>query len=70
MSLYEGGVHIYNKDIDFTEYFDDVIEITVPSNKAIEKIRLKIDKVRYCYIESKPIHPSQTLKEKIVNIIL
>lgn len=56
--------YIYNKDIDFTEYFDDVIGVTVPSNKAIEKIRLKIDKVRYCYIESKPIHPSQTLKEK------
>ncbi|MEG1725582.1 MAG: WYL domain-containing protein, partial [Anaerovoracaceae bacterium] len=52
-----------NKDIDFTEYFDDVIGVTVPSNKPIEKIRLKIDKTRYNYIESKPIHPTQTVKE-------
>lgn len=56
-------VYIDNKDIDFTEYFDDVIGVTVPNNKAIEKIRLKIDKARYNYIESKPIHPTQTLKE-------
>lgn len=55
--------YIENKDIDFAEYFDDVIGVTVPNDKSIEKIRLKIDKVRYSYIESKPIHPTQTVKE-------
>lgn len=52
-----------DNNIDFTEYFDDVIGVTVPNNKPIEKIRLKIDKTRYSYIESKPIHPTQTVKE-------
>lgn len=56
--------YIENKDIDFVEYFDDVIGVTVPNDKTIEKIRLKIDKARYSYIESKPIHPTQTVKEK------
>ena len=56
--------YIENKDIDFVEYFDDVIGVTVPNDKSIEKIRLKIDKARYSYIESKPIHPTQTVKEK------
>lgn len=56
-------VYIDNNNIDFTEYFDDVIGVTVPSSKPIEKIRLKIDKARYSYIESKPIHPTQTVKE-------
>lgn len=56
-------MYIDNKDIDFTEYFDDVIGVTVPNDKSIDKIRLKIDKARYSYIESKPIHPTQTVKE-------
>lgn len=55
--------YIENKDIDFTEYFDDVVGVTIPTDKPIEKIRLKIDKERYSYIESKPIHPTQTVKE-------
>ena len=38
--------YIENKDIDFVEYFDDIIGVTVPNNKTIEKIRLKIDKAR------------------------
>lgn len=56
--------YIENKDIDFVEYFDDVIGVTVPNDKSIEKIRLKIDKARYSYMNSKPIHPTQTVKEK------
>ena len=51
---------IENKNIDFTEYFDDVIGVTVPYNKDPEKVILRIDRKRYNYIESKPFHPSQT----------
>lgn len=51
---------IENNDIDFTEYFDDVIGVTVPYNKEPEKIILRIDRKRYNYIVSKPFHPSQT----------
>lgn len=56
--------YIENKDIDFSKYFHDVIGVTVPNNKPTEKILLKIDLERYNYIESKPIHPTQTVKEK------
>jgi predicted DNA-binding transcriptional regulator YafY len=55
---------IENMDIDFTEFFDDVVGVTIPNDKEVEKIRLKIDKKRYSYIETKPIHPTQTVKEK------
>src|SRR5574344_2714021 len=51
---------IENKNIDFTEYFDDVIGVTVPYNKDPKKVILRIDRKRYNYIESKPFHPSQT----------
>lgn len=56
--------YIENKSIDFTEFFDDVVGVTVPNNRPLEIIRLKIDKKRYSYIETKPIHATQTVKEK------
>lgn len=56
----ESAIFIENKNIDFTEYFDDVIGVTVPYDKEPEKIILKIDRKRYNYIVSKPFHPSQT----------
>lgn len=57
-------VYIENRDIDFTEFFDDVVGVTVPTNGQINVIRLKIDKTRYSYIETKPIHSTQTVKER------
>lgn len=56
--------YIENRNIDFTEFFDDVVGVTIPNNRQVERIRLKIDKERYSYIETKPIHPTQTVKEK------
>ena len=54
---------IENSNIDFDAYFDDVVGVTVPNDKEVETIRLKVDKDRYNYISSKPLHPSQTVKE-------
>ncbi|HAC21764.1 MAG TPA: WYL domain-containing protein, partial [Porphyromonadaceae bacterium] len=53
-------VFIDNKNINFNEYFYDVIGVTVPYKKEPEKITLRIDRKRYNYIASKPFHPSQT----------
>jgi predicted DNA-binding transcriptional regulator YafY len=46
-------------EIDFDEYFDDVIGVTVKDDVPVEKVLLKISKDRWSYIESKPIHGSQ-----------
>ncbi len=56
--------YINNEGIDFNEYFDDVVGVTVLDNEAIEQIRLKIDIKRYNYIETKPLHWSQKVKER------
>lgn len=56
-------VYIENESIDFNEYFDDVIGVTVDDTKPVEKILLKIDKQLWPYIETKPIHGSQKHKE-------
>jgi predicted DNA-binding transcriptional regulator YafY len=46
-------------EIDFDEYFDDVIGVTVKDDVPVEKVILKISKERWAYVESKPIHGSQ-----------
>ena len=51
---------IPNKEIDFSEYFKDIVGVTVPKEHPIaETVILKFDPARFPYIVSKPIHPSQ-----------
>ena len=59
-------VYVENRNIDFEEYFDDVVGVSIPNGKNVERVRLKIDRDRYNYIETKPLHPSQRviLKEE------
>lgn len=55
---------IENETIDFEEYFDDVVGVTVLEKKEPIKILLQISKKLFPYIESKPIHGSQKLRER------
>lgn len=45
-------------DIDFDEYFDDVIGVSV-NNVPVDEIVLMVNKKRYPYIKTKPLHWSQ-----------
>ena len=56
--------YIENTRIDFDEYFDDVVGVTVPSNGNLQRVLLKIDRDRANYIVSKPFHPSQKVKKE------
>lgn len=49
-------------NIDFNEYFEDIIGVTIPSDK-IENIILQVDKTLIPYITTKPLHGSQKIKE-------
>ena len=49
--------YIENTTIDFEEYFDDVIGVTV--NNDVQKIVLKLTDNLWPYIKNKPIHGSQ-----------
>jgi len=55
---------IENKDIDFNEYFDDIIGVTFSPDKPITTIRLKASKELTPYINNKPIHGSQRILSK------
>lgn len=57
------GDYVLNADIDFEEYFDDIIGVTRIFEKPIERVILRISESLWPYIETKPIHGSQ----KIIN---
>ena len=45
--------------LDFDTYFEDVVGVTIPKGKTIEKIVLQFAPERYPYICNKPLHPTQ-----------
>ena len=54
-------------NIDFTEYFDDVMGVTIPVDKPVEEIHLKFTERRFSYVLTKPMHASQRVhKEKCI----
>lgn len=53
--------------IDFKEYFEDIVGVTVNKDIPIAKVVLKISNELYPYIETKPLHGSQKVKENNEN---
>lgn len=52
-------------DINFDEYFDDIVGVTNYKNNKLEEVLLKVDNKSIDYIRTKPIHQSQKeLKER------
>lgn len=56
--------YLENDLVDFNEYFDDVVGVTVPIKSIPEKIVLEVENELAPYIESKPLHGSQKIKER------
>ncbi len=53
-----------NEAINFDEYFEDVVGVTVKKDAQIETLLIKVNKEIWPYIESKPLHGSQKVKNK------
>lgn len=51
---------IPNTKIDFEEYFEDIIGVTIPEEEQLTKIVLKASLSLAPYIKTKPIHGTQT----------
>ena len=54
--------YIPNTEIDFSEYFEDVIGVSVNPEQKPQKILLNIEESLFPYIASKPLHGSQKIK--------
>jgi predicted DNA-binding transcriptional regulator YafY len=57
-------VFIPNDLVDFEDFFDDVIGVSVPPDKEPSKVLIKVSKEMFPYIDSKPLHGSQKVKKK------
>jgi len=51
--------YIENTEIDWQEYYDDIIGVTMPENATVEEIVLRFYNTTGHYIETKPMHNSQ-----------
>lgn len=49
--------------VDFEEFFEDLIGVTLPIDAKPQKILLKINAASWPYISTKPLHGSQKVKE-------
>jgi predicted DNA-binding transcriptional regulator YafY len=56
--------YIENEIVDFDEYFEDVIGVTLKTDQEPDKILLQISNSLWPYIETKPIHGSQKVKSR------
>lgn len=56
-------------EIDFAEYFDDVIGVTIPKDVEPQHILLRFSAYRLPYVLSKPLHHSQKIKDKAQGVI-
>ena len=62
-SFKDSKVKYVNTEIDFDEYFEDVVGVTV-TDMICQVVKLKIDNKLWPYINTKPIHGSQKILEK------
>ena len=51
-------------DVDFEDYFDDVIGVTVPEHLEPVDVMMRVSNNRFNYIKTKPIHLSQRVISK------
>jgi predicted DNA-binding transcriptional regulator YafY len=56
--------YIPNKSIDFNEYFEDIIGVTLNNEGKLENVVIEVSNELLPYIKTKPIHGSQKLKEQ------
>jgi predicted DNA-binding transcriptional regulator YafY len=55
--------YIENIGYDFDEYFEDIVGVTKPVGKKVEKVKLWFSLAQAPYIHTKPLHGTQ--KEKL-----
>ncbi len=55
---------IQNVNINFDEYFEDIIGVSLPNEATAEMITLKVNNSLFPYIQTKPMHGSQKIKAR------
>ena len=53
-----------DSNVDFEEYFDDIVGVTVPENTEPVDVFLRVNNKRFNFIKTKPLHLSQRIVSK------
>lgn len=61
--IMESNQEYIETDIDFNEYFEDIIGVTIQNENVLD-IVLKVDKTLIPYITTKPLHGSQKIYDE------
>lgn len=56
--------YVSNRDIDFSEHFYDIVGVTLNNEEVIQIVLLQVSNGLLPYVQTKPIHGSQKVKEK------
>jgi predicted DNA-binding transcriptional regulator YafY len=64
-SIQELNADYIESDNDWDEYFYDIIGVTKPEGKPVEKIILRFNSEQAPYILTKPLHPTQKKKDLV-----
>lgn len=57
--------YIENSQIEnIDEYFEDIVGVSFPPNRIVEKVVLKFSQHRFPFIKAKPIHGSQKIQDE------
>ena len=57
--------YIENSQIEnIDEYFEDIVGVSFPPNRVVEKVVLKFSQHRFPFIKAKPIHGSQKIQDE------
>jgi predicted DNA-binding transcriptional regulator YafY len=61
--------YLENNEIDFDQYFDDIVGVTLLESEELTKIELQVGHDVAPYIETKPLHGSQKVKKTADSVI-
>ena len=61
---------ITNTEIDFEEFFENIVGVSNPEKGKPEKIILKIERNQWNYIKTKPLHGSQKKKDETKEYVI
>lgn len=59
-SINELKTKFINSDINFEEYFEDAIGVTLKESQKPQKVKIRVSKDLWPYVKTKPIHESQS----------
>ena len=59
-----------NELVNFDEYFEDIIGVSIKTENILEKILIRLSKDIWPYIESKPLHGSQKIRTRTENDVV